>query len=878
MAFETGKALGPLRVEARTGETWSRKEAEAFLGTELSDSSRRYSLTDYHFVPEIRECALSKVAPLLEEGTADRRSTSRREVSWFFRQPKGPRQGSDAAWLRVLKTLRWVPSSTGTLHTVDEVLLQPDPSVEDAPIAGLSPSLAKTLLDVGIKFGGSIPTVPAIRRLARVGSQLGPAELAALMREAMEGSATEEARKHLREVFAQLTIPYGPGGARAPLDRVARRGALRGWIVAMDELAPELRQVLESPEFPIAIPDRAGGDHALAFLIDVWSRAARGESGLANEVRQVLPQAFRLLISDRLQDPGLRARSDAARASARVFADKTWLPVIPAEGSRQPVYDDLRDRRVRTFLEPPPAVVTAGHLGDTDASRLAAAEFLGIPRLSSLLTVAVDARGRQERPDWTRRFDQIQAVLKAVRQADDDDADDSSVALAPTDSITVSINGTTRSFAAFLEGHELLVSGAPRDFAQEAAKVLLPYLRLTQRGDLACSLPGLLAALDDADRFGKQFDQLCDEFGVDRTCQDEQVRSENESERDDTGAEPAQVGTPDATQVNAGQGEQPTSGPTSTSEDPTPSGASDGTEEGSGLTGGSPASGAREGSAPEVAEPGGAPASGTSTGVGTAGSPAGSGPTSTSEDSTPSSASDGTEEGNGPTGGSPASGAGGGSAPEVAEPGGAPASGPSIGGGTSGSPAGGSKSAGSSHTREREIALLRARIAKLLKGEIEPAGPSGAEEGEGSFGSDEEYRDAVVEFERLAGRSLTQRGAPNQAGWDLKTGNETERRTIEVKGKGAAWTDDEIVSISGPQAREAMRSEVAGESWWLYVVERVSEGRYRVLPIPNPVAAAGGWILRGDVWRNAVVDDREIDMAPKAKESTPVPTPDSQEA
>ncbi|MCW8137935.1 MAG: hypothetical protein KIT58_03430, partial [Planctomycetota bacterium] len=142
VAFETGKALGPLRVEARTGETWSRKEAEAFLGTELSDSSRRYSLTDYHFVPEIRECALSKVAPLLEEGTADRRSTSRREVSWFFRQPKGPRQGSDAAWLRVLKTLRWVPSSTGTLHTVDEVLLQPDPSVEDAPIAGLSPSLA----------------------------------------------------------------------------------------------------------------------------------------------------------------------------------------------------------------------------------------------------------------------------------------------------------------------------------------------------------------------------------------------------------------------------------------------------------------------------------------------------------------------------------------------------------------------------------------------------------------------------------------------------------------------------------------------------------------------------------------------------------------
>ena len=72
---------------------------------------------------------------------------------------------------------------------------------------------------------------------------------------------------------------------------------------------------------------------------------------------------------------------------------------------------------------------------------------------------------------------------------------------------------------------------------------------------------------------------------------------------------------------------------------------------------------------------------------------------------------------------------------------------------------------------------------------------------------------------------------------------------------------DQVVELSRAQVHKAFET-LAGRtpdgSWYLYVVERTGDGRFRVLPIENPIRVAGTWILSGESWREIAEDPHLI--------------------
>ena len=184
-----------------------------------------------------------------------------------------------------------------------------------------------------------------------------------------------------------------------------------------------------------------------------------------------------------------------------------------------------------------------------------------------------------------------------------------------------------------------------------------------------------------------------------------------------------------------------------------------------------------------------------------------------------------------------------------------------------------SSSTNGSYTKDRALAQQNALAEKLrsvLKGESIPGedddDPSEAARTNGNSGAelgDEEYREAVMQYERESGRE-PELGDPHQTGWDVrsmdpKTGEIT--RLIEVKGKGCPWVDDEVVELSRAQIREAFAASADGTpEWYLYVVEKTDDGHH-VLPVANPVRVAAKWILCGGSWRVMAEDESRRDAS-----------------
>ena len=162
-----------------------------------------------------------------------------------------------------------------------------------------------------------------------------------------------------------------------------------------------------------------------------------------------------------------------------------------------------------------------------------------------------------------------------------------------------------------------------------------------------------------------------------------------------------------------------------------------------------------------------------------------------------------------------------------------------------------------SYTKGQALAKPKFLVQQLrtsLKGEIQASSQDHVNEesdsetgGTGPKHEDTEYRKIVMRYELDEGRKPIE-GGPNQAGWDIRSSDPktNEVRYIEVKGRGRPWTNDEVVELSSAQVNRAFKDQT---SWHLYVVEKLENGTYEVLPIGNPICDAAKWILCGEFWR-----------------------------
>jgi Domain of unknown function (DUF3883) len=176
--------------------------------------------------------------------------------------------------------------------------------------------------------------------------------------------------------------------------------------------------------------------------------------------------------------------------------------------------------------------------------------------------------------------------------------------------------------------------------------------------------------------------------------------------------------------------------------------------------------------------------------------------------------------------------------------------------------------------REGIINRILRQLEELTSTGVMPANETTHEEPpKRAFQSDQRFREAVREYERKRGRTAHLKSGTEE-GHDIDSfirekgslGRKLLRR-IEVKGKGVAWTDEEIVEMSCRQYADASKCEVeAGVTrapdfdYWLYVVEDDGTGKLNVLPIRNPAKRAAHYEFRAGTWRH---------LAAKEEETTP---------
>ena len=785
----TKGALQVRRVETHAPR-WNYKQVSEFLGLAIGESNDSgYTLVDFDIKPNLPDQDSPKalraaLAAWLEDDFNGLRDKGKRQVEYFYYSGYKPTGNVPSAWVTKLSELAWVPCHDDQLRRPQDTLPQPDPALDQAAVAKLSSELLSMLIEEGVKFGSAIPKAPSLQRLSAMGSRLDAEALAQLLHECREQITKDDDQEHFEQIVRELTIPSN-NSERIPLARIVRRvgggerlrGALGGWIVPLDRVSTVLRTELVRPDFPYEFPDTTTGHQALAYLREVWKRARLSPQGLANDVRDVLPVAYGYCLEDCSKDPSLSADWKAAMLDAVVFADREWIAVAETDNIH---FDDLEDRRffpsqiqLRT--------ATSGHLGDSRSDQIRTAEAIGLPRLSS--SVTMKWYGEDETlpvaDDWVSRFALIYELLRRVRGSERAENNGMETELGTglglicvrelILDISVGSNPAERvPVNARLNKGILTVTGRPVQFGADAAKELLRHFSFGQRGNLAADLTGMLGAIDDASDFILAVDKFRRSFALNFEL---------------------------PTMFRTGSGD----GDTTRSENRSPQA----TEKQAGIDKSVPVSALSNPSKPEK---------------------------SRSSDNA--------------------------SAP-------APSHVPDTSGHDE------SDSAGGSYTRARALAKQNALADQLrnsLKGEIEPSADDDAaskttttDGNPGANLGDELYRKVVAQYEKEAGRE-PELGDPRQAGWDIRSIDPKTKgvRLIEVKGKGCPWVGDEVVEISQAQARKAWQ---VNSAWYLYVVERIDDGSFTVLPINNPVQRAGKWILCGQSWRMLAEESRQVNQS-----------------
>ena len=534
--LEQASTKGALQVRrvvthAHRGES---KQASEFLGLLVGESNNSgYTLVDFDIDPSLPDQDAPKelraaLAPWLQDGLNSLRDKGKRQVEYFYYSSHKPTGNVLSAWVTKLSKVAWVPCSDSELRRPEDTLPQPDPTREGVPVATLSSELLSALEREGLKFGSAIPEATSLHKLLAAGARLDAEALAQLLRECREQITTNDDRGHFEQAVRGLLVP-STDDKRVSLDRVVRRagsgerlrGALDGWVVSLDRIDEALRTELEHPDFPYRLPDTTTGCQALAYLRDVWKRAQVSPERLANAVRDVLPAAFAYCLEDCGKDASLFEQWQAAVPEVTVFADREWVIVANADDI---YFDDLEDRRFFPS-EVRLRTVTSGHLGNTWPAQIRAADAIGLPRLSSSVTIEwhIEDGRLPIASDWIPRFDLICELLRWVRRSDRVEGDRRgaetgrnlellsvhglalhvSVGSAPADRVPIN---------ARLHEGVLTVAGRPVQFAADAAKELLRHFSFGQRANLAADLTGTLGAIDNkadfilaVDKFQRSF-------------------------------------------------------------------------------------------------------------------------------------------------------------------------------------------------------------------------------------------------------------------------------------------------------------------------------------------------------------------------------------
>lgn len=816
--FEKAGAQGKLRmvyfIESRVN-CWERERVAKFLGIETNDfssSNRDYTLVDFDIEPGLPEMddpheLRAALAPWLEDGFGAL-CESRREAKYFplhARQEISFAGKHPSAWVTRLSELEWVPcDDDGRLRQPKDVLPEQDPARAEAPAAKLSPELVEALEEHGVRFGTTIPEAAPLRKLLALGSRLDAEGIASLLRECREQIETDDDRRHFELALRQLTLP-SKDNRHAPLDRIVQRtggrlrGALGGWIISLEYIDEALREELEHADFPCDFPETTTGGQALAYIRDVWERARSSPKGLANEVRDVLPTAYAYCLEDIAKDDAFAALWESVVPQAAVFSELEW--VLPA---KQDIYlDDIEDRR---FFPGQAELRTAtgGHLGASAEQRERVAGALGLKPLSSTVEQKWSEKGELPVNDWFPRFDLVCRLLRHVRSSGQAGEESG----AGTGLMTAWRFRRVESLDL-----EVSVEGAPAESVPVNARLHGGALTVAGRpvqfgADAAKELLRALA-------FGQRADLSADLTAM-------LTAIDNESDFALAADKFRRSCAPDFDLPDwvARSTKLPETEPEAADELESPPPAEDidsvSTE----------SEAAEESSAPQP--PRGAPSSGDHQQGGVRGEGSNEQDEKPPADENKRAASQETDKADTPRAKTDASSSGGGS-----------------------------------YDRKRALGQSKAAVHQLLIGEITPeSSQDGGTRGEKEGLGDEIYREIAARYEKEAGRE-PQLGAPHQAGWDLRSVDPAtgEERLIEVKGKGRPWTENEVVELSRAQALKAFE-EQAPDSWYLYVVERVENGDFQVLPVPNPIRNAGKWMLSG-LWREAAENPKRIANAPR---------------
>lgn len=468
-----------------------------------------YSVKDYTLPFEIDNVPPRALQDWLSHEYDAFRGKGRRSAYSFYRHARVTRGRAPTKWVRDLQSHPWLLCEDGERRRPAEVLLQADPDCEDAPIAVVNEDLAALLKAEGVDFGGKVQKSPVLRRLERRGAtEMAEAELAELLREAIEVVETGEATKD--DLGRALDAVHLRG---APLaSRVVRRtgagtgsrGDLGGWVVALSGIDAELAKALtdvtavtNGPE----IPATTTGRQALDFLLDLWKRSpARVE-----ELRGHLAAAYRYVLDDVAEKRLPVAAWNDAREHARLYGDRAWHPVGPTL-----VVDDVQSPLIRKCLSTDKIAVVSAHLGGDSAQVQRVAQALDVALLSD--EVDVEQGTRIVEPSWGGRLRQLTATIAQLE--DRPSLDD----VMFHDTLSLRVGGRSHPLQAYVSDATLMLVGAPSDFAVEAAEQLVDYFKLGQRGQVVPRLTIALSTVHDEDAFLQHLELLADGLGVSPTA------------------------------------------------------------------------------------------------------------------------------------------------------------------------------------------------------------------------------------------------------------------------------------------------------------------------------------------------------------------------